>query len=453
MGKFFGTDGVRGVANGDLLPEFAFSLGRCVGARLLVARVRPPESSARPFALIGRDTRRSGSMFEAALTAGLCSVGVDVWLLGVAPTPGVAWLTRETDAGAGIVISASHNPAGDNGIKVFSAEGFKLSEGEEMALEALLETPSGVVSRPTGEGLGRAEHREDLIRNYADALVRLVPEGLSGLRVGMDCAHGAAYKVAPMVFERLGAVVSPLGIDPNGDNINAGVGSTHLEALQALVIDQRLELGVAFDGDADRCLAVDDAGNVVDGDKIMFICLRHLRALGRLKSGDVVTTVMSNMGFEEAVHREGGRVLRTQVGDRYVLEEMLRQGIRFGGEQSGHIIFLDDNTTGDGLLTALRLVKAFRQVGRPLREMAKEVKSYPQLLRNVRVNSLAGWKDNRRIKQAICQAEQRLVGRGRLVVRASGTEPLIRVMAEGHDERLVLEIVEWVCDEVGGALF
>lgn len=448
MGKYFGTDGVRGVANLDLTPDLAFRLGRCVGARL--ASGAP--GSQRPFVVIGRDTRRSGAMLEAALGAGLCSVGVDVWLLGVIPTPAVAWITRSERANAGIMISASHNPAPDNGIKIFSGEGFKLPDAEEEAVEALLDAPEDHLPRPTGTLLGRIEHRPDLVDSYEHALCSLLPEGLAGMRIAVDCAHGAAHAIAPRVLRALGADVVVLGDAPDGDNINAGVGSTHLGTLIEEVRQGRYDLGIAFDGDADRCLAVDADGQVVDGDRIMWLCLRHLRQIGRLASADVVATVMSNMGFEEAVAREGGAVYRTRVGDRYVLEEMQKRGIRIGGEQSGHVIFLDHNTTGDGLITALRLLAAVRAAGKPLGELARGMAVYPQVLRNVRVRRTTGWQDDPAVAQAIRQAEQRLAGSGRLLVRASGTEPLIRVMAEGRDPGLVDEVVGALVDTLGEAL-
>lgn len=448
MGKYFGTDGVRGVANQDLLPDFAFRLGRCVGARLAAG----DNGNQRPFVVIGRDTRRSGPMLEAALAAGLCSVGVDVWLLGVLPTPAVAWITRQERASAGIMISASHNPAPDNGIKIFSREGFKLPDAEEDAVEALLDAPDDDLPRPSGTLLGQIELRPDLIDSYEHAMCNLILEGLAGMRIAVDCAHGAAYGIAPRVLRALGAEIAVLGDAPDGDNINAGVGSTHLGTLIEEVRQGRHHLGVAFDGDADRCLAIDEEGNVVDGDRIMWLCLRHLRELGRLGSADVVATVMSNMGFEEAVGREGGTVFRTRVGDRYVLEEMQKRGIRIGGEQSGHVIFLDDNTTGDGLMTALRLLSAVRASGTTLGELGSGMAVYPQLLRNLRVASTAGWQDNPTIAQAIRAAEDRLRGTGRLLVRASGTEPLIRVMAEGRDQELVEEIVGSLIDTLAREL-
>jgi phosphoglucosamine mutase len=448
LGKYFGTDGVRGVANQDLTPDLAFRLGRCVGARLVVRH----SGLDRPFVVIGRDTRRSGAMLESAMAAGLCSVGIDVWLLGVVPTPAVAWLTRRQGAGAGVMISASHNPAPDNGIKIFSREGFKLPDAEEEAVETLLDTPEDELPRPTGSHLGQIELRPDLVDAYEEALCDLIPEGLNGLKVALDCAHGAAYAIAPRVFRALGAQVTVLGDAPDGDNINAGVGSTHLGALIEEVGQGGHELGIAFDGDADRCLAVDAGGKVVDGDKIMWLCARHLRRIGRLASADVVSTVMSNMGFEEAIGREGGQVFRTRVGDRYVLDEMQRRGIRIGGEQSGHVIFLDDNTTGDGLMTALRLLAAIKAAGEPLAALAGGMPVYPQLLRNVRVASVAGWQDSTEIQAAIRSAEERLTGVGRLVVRASGTEPLIRVMAEAKDQALVEAVVDGLISVITRAL-
>lgn len=450
MGRYFGTDGVRGLANQDLTPELAFKLGRCVGSRLV--GLGAANDRERPFVFIGRDTRRSGGMLEGALAAGFCSVGLDVWLLGVVPTPAVAWLTRNRNASAGIMISASHNPAPDNGIKVFSGEGFKLPDAIEESVEDLLDAPEDRLPRPTGTLLGQVHRKLDLAVDYVAALEAVVPEGLEGLRVAIDCAHGAASAIAPRVLAGLGVELTVLGDSPDGDNINLGVGSTHMGALIEEVVQGKHHLGLAFDGDADRCLAVDHTGQVVDGDQIMFICRRYLAQKGRLTSPDVVATVMSNLGFEEAVQADGGKVLRTRVGDRYVLEEMQKRGIQLGGEQSGHIIFLDRNTTGDGIMTGLHLMAAIRSEGQTLHDLAKQMPLYPQLLRNIRVGSIAGWQDHPKVKAAIAAAEARLVGQGRLLVRASGTEPLIRVMAEARDHDLVTSVVASLITELTEAL-
>ncbi len=456
MGRYFGTDGVRGVANDTLTPQFALELGRAVGSELATAQEHlAPGEAGRPLVVIGRDPRRSGAMLESALAAGLCSVGVDVWRLGVVTTPAVAWIARHARASAGIVISASHNPAPDNGIKIFSGAGFKLPDAEEEAIEARLDrlgaSPASTalgsgepddLPRPTGVELGRIEDRPDEVDAYLRFLVGLLPERLEGLRLVVDCAHGAAARLAPRVLRELGATVVAIGVEPDGDNINAGVGSTHLGPLIARVQAEGADLGLAFDGDADRCLAVDPEGKAVDGDHIMLLCLQHLRRTGQLASADIVCTVMSNLGFEEAIAREGGVAVRAKVGDRYVLEEMQRRGIRIGGEQSGHVIFLDHNTTGDGLVTALRLLAAVKAADRPLAELVAQMTVYPQILENLRVESVDSWRERPGIEAALDEAAARLEGRGRLLVRASGTEPLIRVMAEGRDPLLVRQVVD-----------
>ncbi|MBU6427378.1 MAG: phosphoglucosamine mutase [Cyanobacteria bacterium REEB65] len=448
MGRYFGTDGIRGIANDSLTPELAFQLGRCLGAHLgsgampeATMRTETPNKE-RPLVAIGRDTRRSGSMLESALAAGLCSIGADVWRLGVVTTPAVAWIARAAGASAGVMISASHNPAPDNGIKIFSTEGFKLPDAMEAQIEDLLDAGEDRLGRPVGDRLGRVLDRPEEIWAYVRFCESLLDERLDGMRIALDCAHGAAAAIAPRVLRDLGAELFVLGVSPDGDNINDGLGSTHLGPLIDAVRTNGAHLGLAFDGDADRCLAVDESGSVIDGDRIMWLCLHHLRQIGRLPSADIVCTVMSNLGFEEAVTREGGKVVRAKVGDRYVLEEMLRRGIRIGGEQSGHLIFLDHNTTGDGLITALRLLSAIKAAGRPLSELAQGMTVYPQMLRNVRVGTVHGWQDRPGVAAALDEAESKLVGIGRLLVRASGTEPLIRVMAEGRDPAVVEQVVE-----------
>lgn len=439
MGKYFGTDGVRGLANDQLTPELAFKLGRA-GAAVLLAQ----HQGGRPVVFIGRDTRRSGTMLEAALAAGICSVGVDVWRLGVVPTPTVAWLTAHRGGAAGVMISASHNPSPDNGIKFFNGEGFKLGDEIEEAIERLLDAPEDMLPRPTGSALGSVSDRFELVDAYAEHARSLIPEGLVGLRLVIDTGHGAASKLAPAILRGLQAEVTVLHDEPDGDNINRACGSTHLGVLSAAVRSGGYDLGLAFDGDADRLLAIDASGREVDGDHIMLICLEHALQTGRLTSPSVVATVMSNHGFAEAVEALGGELVRAKVGDRYVLEEMQRRGIRIGGEQSGHLIFLDDNTTGDGLITALRLLAAIKAANQPLSELSKRMVDYPQVLKNVRVASTRGWQERAAIAEAIREAERELEGTGRLLVRASGTEPLIRVMVEGKDDAQI----QALCDRL-----
>jgi phosphoglucosamine mutase len=434
LARLFGTDGVRGLANKDLTPELAFQLGRA-GAAFL----RAHSPSAHPVVLLGKDTRRSGDMLEAALAAGICSVGVQVKRLGVVPTPCVAWLTRHGQAAAGVMISASHNPAPDNGIKFFGNTGFKLPDAVEDSIELLMNEPDRI-PRPTGEALGCIEDSRDLVDLYLDHVAGLLPKGLAGMKVVVDCGHGAAYELGPALLRRLGAEVIALNVEPDGDNINRGCGSTHLESLQEAVVAAHAHLGLAFDGDADRLLAVDEQGRPVDGDRIMLICTEHQVNVGRLKTASVVATVMSNLGFEEAVRNLGGELVRAKVGDRYVLEEMLARDIRIGGEQSGHLIFLDDNTTGDGLITAVRLLEAVQASGQPMSALAGKMVSYPQLLHNLRVERLAGWQENPAIQAAIATASSDLEGTGRVLVRASGTEALLRVMVEGKDQAQIEDV-------------
>ncbi|MEB3285655.1 MAG: phosphoglucosamine mutase [Candidatus Sericytochromatia bacterium] len=449
MAGLFGTDGVRGLANRDLTPEMAFDLGRAGAAYL-----RAQSQEAHPTVVVGKDTRRSGDMLEAALASGICSVGVHVKRLGVVPTPGVAWLTRQLGAVAGVMISASHNPAPDNGIKFFGPNGFKLPDSVEEAIEDLMRD-SGRLPRPIGEALGRIVDAPELTKQYEDYVVGLLPAGLHGVKVVVDCGHGAASQLAPTVLRRLGADVISLHIEPDGDNINRDSGSTHLHFLQEAVVAAQAQLGLAFDGDADRLLAVDHTGAAVDGDRVMLICLQHGVKSERLRTPSVVATVMSNMGFEDAVSALGGDFVRAKVGDRYVLEEMLKRDIRLGGEQSGHLIFLDDNTTGDGLITALRLLEAILASGRTLRELASEMVSYPQLLHNLRVRDLTGWADNKVIAAEVKQAEVELSGQGRILLRASGTEPLLRLMIEGRDpsqiERLAARLSKVIYQELSPA--
>jgi len=454
VGILFGTDGVRGLANAKLTPELAFKLGRC-GAAVLLAHVTDGQATV----LIGRDTRRSGTMLEAALAAGFCSMGVNVVKLGVVPTPTVAWLTRNqsvTGVGpagsaavrpaAGVMISASHNPSPDNGIKFFDAKGFKLPDEIEAEIEALVLAGDDALPRPVGKEVGTITEDLTLVEAYVDHVTKLAPEGLEGLRIAVDTGHGAAWEIAPFVLRGLGADVKVLHDAPDGDNINDGCGSTHLDILKREVITNSLDLGLAFDGDADRLLAVDHAGNEVDGDHLMLICLKHGLETGRFAAPSVVATVMSNLGFEQAIGELGGELVRAKVGDRYVLEEMVKRDIRLGGEQSGHLIFLDDNTTGDGLISALRVLSAIRAAAKPLRELAAAMKDYPQVLKNVRVGSTEGWQEDAVIQREIAAATATLAETGRILVRASGTEPLIRVMVEGQEAALIHRLADHLCE-------
>ncbi|MCG9967422.1 phosphoglucosamine mutase [Pelotomaculum terephthalicicum JT] len=434
MGKMFGTDGVRGVANRKLSPELAFKLGRA-GAHVLA------RDSASNRMVIGKDTRISGDMLEAALVAGICSAGVDVIKLGVMPTPAIAYLTRDLKAAGGVVISASHNPVEDNGIKFFSASGYKLPDETEAEIEALVEVGCANVPCPTGGDVGRSRQLDDAADRYVEFAKDAFSINLKGLRIVVDCANGAAFQVAPRVFRELGAAVHPIFNKPDGININDGCGSTHPEVLMNAVVSTGADLGLAHDGDADRVLAVDAKGRLVDGDQMMVICARHLQEKGMLAENTVVVTVMSNLGLHLALRDSGIRVVETKVGDRYVLEELLRTGARFGGEQSGHIISLDHNTTGDGILTALHLLTVMTESGRPLDELASQMEQLPQLLENVQVEDKSLVMNSTVLAGTVNELEQELGGKGRILVRPSGTEPLVRVMAEGRDMQQLKNIV------------
>ena len=425
MGAMFGTDGVRGVANQDLTPELALQVGRA-GAYVL-AQKHP----GAPL-VIGRDTRISGDMLEAALVAGICSAGVRVLRAGVLPTPAVAYLARALGAAGGVVISASHNPVADNGIKFFGPDGFKLPDFVEEEIESLVNCREAI-PLPVGPEVGCCSEVPEAGSRYLDFLKEKAPVDLGGLKVVADCANGAASGVLPALLRELGADVLPLFHRPNGVNINAACGSIYPQALREAVLSCGADLGLACDGDADRLIAVDERGNIVDGDQIMVICGRDLKAEGRLKKNTVVVTVMSNLGLHLAFRQDGIQVLETRVGDRYVLEELLKTGATFGGEQSGHILFLDDHTTGDGLLTALKLLAVVVKRGAALSELAAQMERFPQLLKNVPVADKQKVMASPFLQEAIRRQEQRLNGQGRILVRPSGTEPLIRVMAEGRD--------------------
>ena len=445
MSRLFGTDGVRGEANLELTPELAYRMGRA--ATLYFGE---EDSDEAPVILIGRDTRISGPMFEAALVAGICSAGGHAVVAGVIPTPAVAYLTRKHGAKAGIVISASHNPFHDNGIKFFGGNGYKLPDAVEDELENIVRTieQEDQMYRATGSQMGIVTYRHDFVKEYIDFVVSTASERLDGMKIVLDCANGAAFESMPEVLKRLGAEVTVLNDKPNGVNINDNCGSTHLKMLQKAVVAQGADFGIAHDGDADRCLCVDEKGNVIDGDHMLVMCAKEMIAKGTLKDNTVVTTVMANIGFHKAVKGLGGRAEITQVGDRYVLENMLANGYNLGGEQSGHIIFSDFSTTGDGPVTALQTLCAIKRSGRKPSELNELMTSYPQLLVNVVVKSKEGWEENANIAAAIKAGEEELGAEGRILVRPSGTEPLIRVMAEGPDQAQLEVICQKIADVV-----
>ncbi|KWX76045.1 phosphoglucosamine mutase [Paenibacillus jilunlii] len=427
MGKYFGTDGVRGVANRELTAEMAYSIGRC-GGYVLAGNVEKPK------VVIGMDTRISGPLLESALVAGLLSIGAQVIRLGIVSTPAVAYITRLLKADAGVMISASHNPVEDNGIKFFGGDGFKLTDETELRIEELMDAEIDELPRPVGAGLGTVSIDNDAKYLYLDYLKTTISHSFAGLKVVLDCAHGAAYELAPRLFRELGAEVIAIGSEPDGLNINDGVGSTHPETLREEVLRQGADLGLAFDGDADRLIAIDENGDEVDGDFILCICGDAMNRAGKLKDGTIVSTVMSNIGFYKATEQLALNTAKTAVGDRYVMEEMRRGGYNLGGEQSGHVIFLDYNTTGDGILTAIQLVDTMKSSGKKLSVLKSMMTKYPQVLVNVRVQDKTNYPNNPAIEAAIQEVEGKLGDNGRVLVRPSGTEPLIRVMAEGPDK-------------------
>jgi phosphoglucosamine mutase len=426
--RLFGTDGVRGVANTEPMnSETALRLGRAVAH---VFRRSP----RRHKILIGKDTRVSGYMLETAMASGICSMGVDVLLVGPMPTPGIAFLTRSLRADAGVVISASHNPFQDNGIKFFASDGFKLPDDVESEIEDLVFAETIDHLRPTAGEIGKAFRIDDALGRYNVFVKNCFPRHLTldGLKIVVDAANGAGYRVAPEVLEELGARVTTLACEPDGENINRECGATHLDGLQAKVRARGADVGVALDGDADRCLLVDANGEIVDGDQVLAIAARELRRTGTLKHDTVVATVMSNLGLEVALREMNVALRRTPVGDRYVVEEMVRGGFNLGGEQSGHVVFLDHNTTGDGLITALAILAVVVETGRPLAELARVMTRYPQVLINVPIKERRDVNGDGPVKAAIADVEHTLGDRGRVLVRPSGTEPLIRVMVEGE---------------------
>ena len=450
MGKYFGTDGVRGEANVELTPEMAFKLGRFGGYVLSQHELGTPK------VYVGRDTRISGQMLASSLISGLLSVGIEVYDLGVIATPGVAYLVKKDGASAGVMISASHNPALDNGIKFFGGDGYKLEDEKELEIEALIDAEEDTLPRPSAQGLGMLHDYIEGVRKYQAFLKTTAEDNFEGYKVVLDTANGAAYTSARAVFADLEANLTVIGENPDGLNINVKVGSTHPEAMAKKVVETGSDLGLAFDGDADRLIAVDENGEIVDGDKIMFIVGKYLLGQGKLAQDTLVTTVMSNLGFHLALEEAGINSVITAVGDRYVVEEMKKNNYNFGGEQSGHMIFLDYNTTGDGQLSAIQLLKVMRETGKSLSELASEVTIYPQKLVNVRVKDNAAKKsamDVPAIQKVISEMETSMNGKGRILVRPSGTEPLLRVMAEAptHEEvnHVVDTIVEVVEAEIG----
>ncbi len=444
MGKYFGTDGVRGVANSELTPELAFKLGRYGGFVL----TQHAEGEKHPRVLVGRDTRISGEMLESALIAGLLSVGIEVMKLGIISTPGVAYLTRIQGAAAGVMISASHNPAPDNGIKFFGSDGFKLSDETELEIEALLDEDNDNLPRPSAQGLGTVDEYPEGALKYTQFLQQTIPNDLAGLQVCLDGANGSTSPLINRLFADLETEFDVMAATPNGLNINDGVGSTHPENLAKFVVEKGADAGLAFDGDGDRVIAVDELGNIIDGDKIMFICGKYLQEKGRLKKDTIVSTVMSNLGFHKAIEANNMIALQTKVGDRYVVEEMRKNGYNFGGEQSGHMVFLDYNTTGDGMLSGIQLLNVMKETGKKLSELAAEVQTYPQKLVNIRVSDKDGAMDVPAIKAIIDEVESEMNGDGRILVRPSGTEPLLRVMAEAPSQEKVNLYVDRIASVV-----
>lgn len=439
MGKYFGTDGIRGVANKTLTPEIAFKLGRIAGA--LYA-----EEDNQAKVLIGRDTRLSGPMFEGALIAGLLSSGAEVMRLGVITTPGVAYLTKVMGADMGIMISASHNPFEDNGIKIFGPNGYKLSDEKEEQIEQLMDVEEDELPRPYGSEIGTVSDYYEGSQKYLSYLQETIDHSFESMHVGLDCANGATSGLAAHLFADLEAETYVIGNNPNGTNINDGFGSNNPEKLQELVVEKNLDVGLSFDGDGDRLIAVDEKGNIVDGDQIMYICASYFQEEKRLPNQTVVATVMSNLGFYRALEEKGIKVVTANVGDRYVLEKMLDGDYMLGGEQSGHIIFREHSTSGDGMLTGIQLLHIMKETGKSLSELASGMPIYPQVLKNVPVDDKESVMEDSRLQEKIQAVEAQLGDAGRVLVRPSGTEPLIRVMIEAETEDLcenyATEIVE-----------
>ena len=442
MGRLFGTDGVRGVANSELTCEMAMNIGRAA------AMVLTDDDRRHPRILIGKDTRKSSDMLEAAITAGLCSVGANVIQLGVVPTPAVAFLVGKYKADAGIVLTASHNPCEFNGIKIFSGDGYKLPDALEEQIEAIVLDHVATPPTPVGGDLGAVTTAPNVVCDYVDHVKSTVPFSLDGLRIAIDCANGASSRTAETLFTELGAECHMIANEPNGVNVNDKCGSTHMEGLMAYVKEHGLDAGVAFDGDADRCLAVDENGNLVDGDFVMAICAADMKSRGKLAKSTVVGTIMTNMGFNRFCDENDMKFSATKVGDRYVLEEMLLEGYNFGGEQSGHVIFLDFATTGDGQMTAAQLLSIMRRRQAKLSSLATIMQRYPQVMVNVTTSpegKLRFYTDTE-VKESIEKAKAALGNTGRIIVRPSGTEPLLRVMVEGENEEQISDLANQVAD-------
>ncbi len=433
MGRLFGTDGVRGVANEELTPQLAMQLGQA-GAYVL-----SKENQHKPTIMVVCDTRISGDMLANALMAGACSVGANAVFVGVVPTPAVAYLTRKYKVDAGVVISASHNPVEFNGIKFFDGNGYKLPDSLEDEIEALIRNGMQGIKFPIGAGVGKIKYRTDAREEYINHAIQAVKVELSGMKIVVDCAEGAAFYTSIEALKELGGDIVAIHTNPDGSNINANCGSTHMEELQARVVYEKANLGLAFDGDADRLLAVDENGKIVDGDQIMAIVGNHMKGQGKLKKDTIVATVMSNLGFFLMGDKNGIHMEQTKVGDRYVLERMREMGASLGGEQSGHIIFLDENTTGDGLLSALHLLQVVVETQKPLSELAQVMEVMPQALVNAKVpnHKKEHYMDYPEIADAIDALNQKFAGEGRVLIRPSGTEPLVRVMIEGKDQRMI----------------
>lgn len=447
MGKLFGTDGIRGIANKDLTPELAFHAGRA-GAYILA-------NGKKGKIIIGKDTRVSGDMLEAAMIAGIASMGLDVISVGILPTPAVAYLTREYEALAGIVISASHNPGEYNGIKFFDHKGLKLTDEVEGKIEDIILNDKEIDIRPIKDEVGKVIICENGSKDFMDYLVSITDLDLKGIRVAMDCGHGALYKIGPELIKRLNGELVVINTEPNGMNINDNCGSTNSAMIQKLVLDEKADIGISFDGDGDRIIAVDELGNVLNGDHILAICGTYLYKQGKLKNNMIVGTIMTNMGLDTYLEDNGMNIVKTTVGDRYILEEMLKSDYVLGGEQSGHIIFLDYNTTGDGLGTGLQLLQVMKSTGKTMSELNNLMTDFPQVLVNAEVRNDLKYKydENIEIKDEIKRVEDIFHGEGRVVIRPSGTEPVIRVMIEAKQddgiEKIASELARFIEDRIG----
>ncbi len=440
MKKLFGTDGIRGIANIEpMTVRTAMRVGQAL-ARLC----KKKNGETRVKIVIGKDTRLSGYMLETAIASGICSMGADVLLVGPLPTPGIAFITSSMRADAGVVISASHNPYYDNGIKIFSADGYKLPDEEEAWLEWAIEQSDDGMMTPTKDEVGKAFRIDDAIGRYVVYLKGTFPRAydLDGMKIALDCANGAAYRVAPAVFEELGAKVYPVGVEPDGMNINQDCGSLFPENIRETVLTTGADIGISFDGDADRVVFVDHNGNILDGDKTLALCALHLKEKGQLRKDTVVATIMSNYALDKVMKGHGITVVRSSVGDRYVMESMLKGGYNLGGEQSGHIIFLDYNTTGDGIITALQVLSVMMETGKPLSELAKVLEPFPQVLRNIPITQRIDLEATPDIKKRLDEARRSLADKGRIVLRYSGTEPILRLMIEGESEKEIRNLAD-----------